>query len=1129
MLCETTRPVNSGSAINTETGLHNNGFEVRQPATSPDGRYTAYQNAENWDDAHAFCTAHGKAGLASIHSASDQESAAGACQQIISNSDTTGVPHGCWIGLNQRGHTGTWAWNDGSPTNYVAWAPGEPNDYRGGAGTESSATGEEVSEMDFRTDPTNGIMGGGGWNDNHVNGQAGHGQTVNLFGSTITEGGSSTSCYGCSGTYGMYILCEATIPYGTTGTGGVINPFAPSPPYVRHDPTNSNVQGGKYLASPSPTNYADAFVYCQTQGMTLASIHSAQDQTDAYNTCRTLWHEGVSGEPSGCWIGLNSHDVTGGTNHGTFRWADNTAVDYIDWSPGEPNDWGVQSNVGAASAEGEDSVELNVDRLGAWNDQHSNGDAQHDQQENGGQHVNLFGQTVNCFGCTGTYGMWPLCQRQTPRPNIGNFVGNVFTPLTHIGSHSPTWSVPGTDQSTGNLNYNGNDYYGNGGQVAHTTLDCISSKSCAQLAQENGGWPSMRGDSMVCGESDTIGTSETLFGHTIVNGDTVGSCTGGMNSQTNGATAGGTDGSNGQRSAGWVHADSMCKDAGARLCTVRELLLDVTSGTGCQHDGELIWTFEGCMPQAGGTSFMVSTQPNPGYHVVAQGSVERGKEACPDQCGAVPDGTTCICTPRCANDQHTDTATGNSFAHRCCADVSPQTLTQQATTCAQIAGYNGELLAPPTTFGAAAGCAPVTLFGATTVPAGCSSTVHGGYVPPAPPPIQNPFAPSPPPAINPFAPTPPPPGYQAPAPPILNPFANPPPPPGGQVVTPFGPQASTCPQLSPISNIAWTVQGTQAIFQCPQGQSLMTGSSSMSVMCINGAWSPRIPFEVCEARQTGYVPPPPPPNQNPFAPPPPPVVNPFGPQTPPPPATGYACPALAPLGGPFGTAWTIQGTSAFVQCPAGQVLSSGSGSTLSAACVNGAWSPPVVYGETCITSGATNPVTNPFGPPPPPAAGCTAPVPLVQGGMYTIQFGGTSATLRCNYGFTPSAFATISCTNNFWSQSGTCAQAGGAGPPPPPVANPFAPPPPPVTNPFGPSTPPPPPNPFGGSTCPALQPVAAGYAWQIQGTQASMQCPGAATVIVNGQYLQTVQLNCVNGAWNPQPQYNWACQNNGGR
>jgi hypothetical protein len=886
VLCETQRPTVTSGPVNTDTGLHQNGFEVHPPATSTDGRYTAYQYAESWDDAQAYCTGQGHAGLASIHSASDQEQAAGACQQIVSNQDNTGVPHGCWIGLNQRGNTGTWSWNDNSPVSFVAWAPGEPNDYRGGAGSESSSTGEEVSEMDFRSDPTNGIMGGGGWNDNHVNGQAGHGQSINLFGNTVQPGGNSQSCFGCSGTYGMYILCEHTVPAGTTGAGGVINPFAPSPPYTRHDSTNANVEGTKYIASPSATSYSGAITYCQSQGMSLASIHSAADQDDAYQTCRQLHHAGVSGEPSGCWIGLNSQDQTGGTNHGMFRWLDGTDVDYIDWSPGEPNDWGLQSNQGAASSQGEDSVELNIDRSGQWNDQHANGDAQHDQQENGdgtGQHT-LFGNAINCFGCTGAFGMWPLCERTTPASSrTGPFHGNVYDPITHQPVHVPTWTVPGADANTGNLNYQNNDYYGNGQQAAGQTPDCISSKSCAQLRTEYGGWPAMRGDAMVCGESDTIGANVDGIG---ANGDTRGSCTGGMNSAANGMANGGADGSNGQTSQGWAHADQMCKQAGSRLCTVRELLLDVTAGTGCQHDGELIWTFEACMQV--GADFAVSRETTTGYHIVAQGGTARGREACPDQCGAVPDGTACICTPRCAPDTHRDQTNGNSFAHRCCADVSPQTLMQQVGGqggCAAVAGYTGRLMAAPTVFGQQAACAGgVTLFGETSC------------------------GPPPPPAIgtNPYGPTPPPPPYYPP----------PPPPPYGAV---------TCAPPTPISNSQWAVQGNAAQFQCPAGQVLSTGGSSLSVTCVNGAWSPVIsPFESCTPQAGGaggYTPPPPPP-----------VNNPFG-------GGGVTC--QAPTQVRSGYAWANNGQQASMSCPPNSAITvNGQMMTgLSLTCVNGAWSP----------------------------------------------------------------------------------------------------------------------------------------------------------------------------------------------
>jgi len=144
--------------------------------------------------------------------------------------------------------------------------------------------------------------------------------------------------------------------------------------------------------------------------------------------------------------------------------------------------------------------------------------------------------------------------------------------------------------------------------------------------------------------------------------------------------------------------------------------------SGCRS-GELVWTSEGCKPDPLNGGFAVTTSfEQPIYHIVAQGGTNRGKEACPDQCGGIPDGVRCVCTPRCASDTHN--ANGNSFAHRCCADVSPQQLNQQlGGSCnnvrdcphtatfsssltllhhAQVQGYTGQLMAPPTLYGAQA-------------------------------------------------------------------------------------------------------------------------------------------------------------------------------------------------------------------------------------------------------------------------------------------------------------------------------------------------------------------------------------------------------------------------------------------
>ena len=227
--------------------------------------------------------------------------------------------------------------------------------------------------------------------------------------------------------------------------------------------------------------------------------------------------------------------------------------------------------------------------------------------------------------------------------------------------------------------------------------------------------------------------------------------------------------------------------------------------------------------------------------------------------------------------------------------------------------------------------------------------------------------------------------------------------------------------------------------------------------------------------------------------PPPPPTNPFGPPPPPTAATGCTAPVPLVQGGMY----TIQfgGASATLQCnygftPSADIYGRPLFATIS--CTNNYWS----QAGTCARAGGAvppPPPTNPFGPPPPAGGACTAQVPIVVGGMYTAQFGGASATLQCNYGFTPSAYGVqITCTNNFWSQAGTCAQAGGVPPPPP-------------TNPFG------PPPPAGGTctTLPVIDP-ATGIWTQSTATDASLQCmygyaPSSAAT----------RVSCVGGLWTP--------------
>ena len=97
-------------------------------------------------------------------------------------------------------------------------APGEPNE----CGVESNAwevgearcsiEGEDAVEIDFRPR----LGGSGGWNDMHVEGLAGHSGGL----STTYSASHKGNCFGCSGAYGAYPLCETVHPDDCTSTGG---------------------------------------------------------------------------------------------------------------------------------------------------------------------------------------------------------------------------------------------------------------------------------------------------------------------------------------------------------------------------------------------------------------------------------------------------------------------------------------------------------------------------------------------------------------------------------------------------------------------------------------------------------------------------------------------------------------------------------------------------------------------------------------------------------------------------------------------------------------------------------------------------------------------------------------------
>ncbi|XP_022112054.1 lectin-like [Acanthaster planci] len=95
--------------------------------------YKLYDEAKNWAAAEQRCVADG-AHLTSVHSAEEDD-----FLNQLSQQGTAGNKH-TWIGLNDHQAEGSYVWTDGSPTDYLNWHKGEPNNH---------GKGEHCMEINF--------------------------------------------------------------------------------------------------------------------------------------------------------------------------------------------------------------------------------------------------------------------------------------------------------------------------------------------------------------------------------------------------------------------------------------------------------------------------------------------------------------------------------------------------------------------------------------------------------------------------------------------------------------------------------------------------------------------------------------------------------------------------------------------------------------------------------------------------------------------------------------------------------------------------------------------------------------------------------------------------------------------
>ncbi|XP_023254715.1 lactose-binding lectin l-2-like [Seriola lalandi dorsalis] len=101
----------------------------------------------------------------------------------------------------------------------------------------------------------------------------------------------------------------------------------------------------KYVATRM--SWADAELYCVSEGANLVSIHSLDEEDFVKSLIKNFDHT-----EQRTWLGLSDSQ-----KEGSWMWSDGSAVNFDFWSPGEPNNHG-----------NEDCVHNNFDNYKKWND-----------------------------------------------------------------------------------------------------------------------------------------------------------------------------------------------------------------------------------------------------------------------------------------------------------------------------------------------------------------------------------------------------------------------------------------------------------------------------------------------------------------------------------------------------------------------------------------------------------------------------------------------------------------------------------------------------------------------------------------------------------------------------------------
>ncbi|XP_033107417.1 macrophage mannose receptor 1-like isoform X2 [Anneissia japonica] len=203
---------------------------------------------------------------------------------------------GYWIGLSDQTKENGFTWTDGTPVDYTNWENGEPN----------NVNEEDCVEMFFSTR---------NWND---------------------IGCDRTRHWVCKIAKGSM---PVTVAPPNTPTAYPLCPGSEG--WIRYD--NYCYYFSKASGS-GRLSWQEADGYCHVHNGKLASIHNEPEMNFINdNTDITI---------SSYWIGLREYEI-----RGVYTWSDSTPFDYVNWAPGEPNDFNGE----------EQCVELYTS-IGSWND-----------------------------------------------------------------------------------------------------------------------------------------------------------------------------------------------------------------------------------------------------------------------------------------------------------------------------------------------------------------------------------------------------------------------------------------------------------------------------------------------------------------------------------------------------------------------------------------------------------------------------------------------------------------------------------------------------------------------------------------------------------------------------------------